>query len=1048
MKSRALVGCLAGMLVLALAVPASAGVGLKSYKVKARGAKQLRELKSFGFDITEGQRRKTIEIVATRSQAKQLRAAGIRAALIRDRRGRGATRVAAAQAADGWQVWRPYARRDVDVSDSAGNPTANIKTQLERIAQQNRGITKLVTIGESLRGLPIYAMKVTNNARTVADGSRPAVLYSSVQHAREWLAGETGRRTLRLFVDNYGRTGTAIGTDGQPVAGVSATELTNLVNTRELWFILIANPDGYDFTFTPANRLWRKNLRDNNGDGQITAVDGVDLNRNFPTRWNYDDEGSNTDTASETYRGTEADSEPETDAFLNLMDRVDFAFNKNDHTFGRLLLWPPGWQVDTRYADEPLMTTLAGDDEEPAIEGFDPDVGAELYTTNGDTNDHMYGAAQTMSFTPEGSGAASGSGFVFQDDEADVQEEFEKHVQFALDLARSAPHRTRPDSHLGNVAPNFVVDDFSVSYGNPQTVQVNARRDLGTIQLRYRINGGAMRTGTTSEWTGGSRYGDEGDNWYHRVRGQVTGTSPRDSVEVWFYSPSDDVRSNSFTYRVRSDSGARVLVLAVEDYSGFSQFPNYQFKNKPNYLGYYTDALAANGVAHDVYDYDAMDRKAPDPLGVLSHYDAVIWYTGNDNVTRSPNQPGVSDLEAHRTITAVRDFVNEGGRVAVQGVHAGRQWDLVEYPQEGFPLSQCDGDLQTTNDGKCQPLSSDFGQYYLGAYLRSEGGGLDASGNVFPVQGTTGGPLGGLTLGMNGADSAGNQQGGGFGTANFLVTSSVLPESDYPQFASDQSADWLLSGGAAFDPHTGSKYMYSQLASEGYKRLTRTIDLTGVSGTQPANLSFWTSFNTELDWDFVFVEARTSGGSDWTTLPDQNGHTSQSTGASCPEGWHELHPHLAHYQRVNADGTCSSGGSTGAWHAASGNSGGWQQWSIDLSAYRGKQVEISIAYATDWAVLPVPGVMVDDTRVTAGGSVQETSFETPGNLDGWTVPGPHAGSPSTNVNDWIQSDRIPFEDAAVTQTEFGLMFGFGLEGVNGAANRAELMRRQVDYLLD
>ena len=289
-------------------------------------------------------------------------------------------------------------------------------------------------------------------------------------------------------------------------------------------------------------------------------------------------------------------------------------------------------------------------------------MGAELYTTNGDTNDHMYGDGRRRCRSrPRAPARRRGSGFVFQDNEADVQEEFEKHVQFALDLARSAPHRTRPDSHLGNVAPNFVVDDFSVSYGNPQTVQVNARRDLGPIQLRYRINGGAMRTGTTSEWTGGDRYGDEGDNWYHRVRGQVTGTAPRDSVEVWFYSPSEDVRSDSFTYRVRSDTGARVLVLAVEDYSGFSQFPDYQFKNKPNYLSYYTDALNANGVAHDVYDYDAMGRKAPDPLGVLSHYDAVIWYTGNDNVTRSPNQPGVSDLEAHRTITAVRDFVNEGG---------------------------------------------------------------------------------------------------------------------------------------------------------------------------------------------------------------------------------------------------------------------------------------------------------------------------------------------------------------------------------------------------
>jgi hypothetical protein len=1045
MKLRGTFFALIALLVMAaLAAPASAGVGLKAYKAKARGAKELRELRSFGFDLTEGHRRKgTIEIVATRSQVKDLRRAGVRVTVIRDRRGRGARRAAAAQAADGWQVWRPYARTNVPVSGSAGNPTANIKTQMERIAQQNRGITKLVTIGHSLRGLPIYAMKVTKDARTVADGSRPAVLYSSLQHAREWLAGETGRRTLRLLVDNYGRSGTAIGTDGEPVAGVSATELTNLVNTRELWFILVANPDGYDFTFTPANRLWRKNLRDNNGDGQITAVDGVDPNRNFPTRWNYDDEGSNTDTSSETYRGTGPASEPETQAFISLMNRVDFAFNKNDHTHGALLLWPPGWQVDTRYADEPLMTTLAGDDEDPAIPGFDPDVGAELYTTNGDTNDHMYAATETMSFTPEGSSAATGSGFVFQDDEADVQEEFEKHVQFALDLARSAPHPTRPDSHLGNVAPNFVVDDFSVSYGDPQTVQTNARRDLGTIQLRYRINGGAMRTGTTSEWNGGSRYGDEGDYWYHRVRGQVTGTKPGDSVQVWFYSPSKDIRSSDFTYKVRSDSGARVLVLAVEDYSGVSHFPAYAQNKKPNYLSYYTNALAANGVAHDVYDYDAMGRKAPDPLGVLSHFDAVIWYTGNDNVTRNTNTPGVADLEAHRTLTAVRDFVNEGGRVALQGVHAGRQWDLVEYPQEGFPNSQCDGDLITTDNGKCQPLSSDFGQYYLGAYLRSEGGGLDASGNVFPVQGTAGGPLDGQTYQLNGATSAKNQDGGGFGTGNFLVTSSVLPESDYPQFASDQAADWLLSGGAAFDPHTGSRYMYSQLASEGYKRLTRTIDLTSVTGTQPANLSFWTSFNTEIDWDFVFVEARTVGQDDWTTLPDQNGHTSQSTGASCPEGWHELHPHLAHYQ----SSTCAPTGSTGQWHAASGNSGGWQNWSIDLSAYRGKQVEISIAFVTDWAVLPVPGVLVDDTTVTAGSNVSSTSFETAGDLGGWTVPGPHAGSPSENVNDWIQSERIPFEDAAVTQTEFGLLFGFGLEGVNGADNRATLMRRQVDYLL-
>ena len=247
-------------------------------------------------------------------------------------------------------------------------------------------------------------------------------------------------------------------------------------------------------------------------------------------------------------------------------------------------------------------------------------------------------------------------------------------------------------------------------------------------------------------------------------------------MEVWFYAPKKDVKSDSFTYNVRSDSGARVLVLAVEDYTGNSALPAYSDTTKPNYLDYYGQALADNHVAYDVYDYDAMGRKAPDALGVLSHYDAVIWETGNDNVTRIGPTPGVSDAEAWETIMSVRDFVNEGGRVSVSGVNAGRQWDLVEYPTEGLPNTDCDGDLQTTDDGKCNPLSNDFAQYYLGAYLRSDAGGQDQDGNIFPVAGTPGGPLDGLTFDLNGAGSAGNQDGNGLGTGNFLVTSSVLPK--------------------------------------------------------------------------------------------------------------------------------------------------------------------------------------------------------------------------------------------------------------------------------
>ena len=90
-------------------------------------------------------------------------------------------------------------------------------------------------------------------------------------------------------------------------------------------------------------------------------------------------------------------------------------------------------------------------------------------------------------------------------------------------------------------------------------------------------------------------------------------------------------------------------------------------------------------------------------------------------------------------------------------------------------------------------------------------------------------------------------------------------------------------------------------------------------------------------------------------------------------------------------------------------------------------------------------MLVDDTKVTVNGATtDQTSFET--DMGGWDIPGAHPEGPSANLNDWIRSQRI-FEDAAVTKTQFGLMFGFGLEGVDGAANRADLMDRTVSYLL-
>ena len=74
-----------------------------------------------------------------------------------------------------------------------------------------------------------------------------------------------------------------------------------------------------------------------------------------------------------------------------------------------------------------------------------------------------------------------------------------------------------------------------------------------------------------------------------------------------------------------------MLILAAEDYTGTPSCPSTRTPTGPHYL----DALhgrrsTAHGIGYDVYDVDADGRTAPDPLGVLSHYEAVVWYTGDD----------------------------------------------------------------------------------------------------------------------------------------------------------------------------------------------------------------------------------------------------------------------------------------------------------------------------------------------------------------------------------------------------------------------------------
>ncbi|MFJ3583768.1 M14 family zinc carboxypeptidase [Streptomyces sp. NPDC090127] len=930
----------------------------------------LLEAGADGHELTEQVPEKgsaTLELYLTDAQAGQLRGKGVRLTE-HTLSARAEQRVAGA--GDG--VFRPYGGQ------------GGLKQEILATAQAHPDLTKVVSLGRTVEGQDILALKLTKGAKKAKDGTRPATLYMSNQHAREWITPEMTRRLMHHYLDGYG-------TDAR---------ITKIVDSTELWFVLSANPDGYDFTHAdPENRQWRKNLRDNDGDGRIRSGDGVDLNRNFAYKWGYDNEGSSPDPADETYRGPRAMSEPETRALDAFQKRIGFQYGINYHSAAQLLLYGVGWQVATDTPDDVALKALAGTPEKSAVPGYRPQVSSELYTTNGEADGHAANVNGMQMFTPEMSTCATASRvdpndawepadcasvFTFPDDEKLIQAEFAKNVPFALAVAETAAHPDRPVSVTGVDAPDFTPAAFTTSYarGGDQEIAVTARKSLRGKELAYRINGGRTHTERLEAWRGGETYGGEDNLYFDQYRAEVEDAEPGDTVQVWFTARTREGRattSTPFTYTVADRPRADVLVLAEEGGTTAAR-----------HTAAYVKALADTGRRAAVWD--VATQGVPDPLGVLGHFRTVVWYTGAEE----PSGP---------VTLAVREYLNEGGKLVNAGEKSGGLVDIG------------------------RATSNDFAQYYLGAYHRAGLNGPPSFAGSGGFAGTTG-ALGGAA--GNPLDDAGA----------YTVTSDTLAPRQFPQFGSSRSAGDYPGVRTPFEPYEGASFAAVRHTDDTWARLSRTVDLTGVSAADRPSLRFQVSYDTEPGYDNLVVEAHTVGQEDWTTLPDANGGTSTAAPADCGEGYYvQGHPFLAHYLTVGDDG-CATTGTTGSWNAFTGPSNGWRQASIDLSAYAGKRVELSLAYIADPGTGEM-GAFVDDTGLVVGGTPgQGEGFET--SLGAWSVPGPPAGSPG-NGSDWTRSAGLFHSQAAVT-TRDTVLLGFGLEHMPSAVERGRLIRKALGAL--
>ena len=581
----------------------------------------------------------------------------------------------------------------------------------------------------------------------------------------------------------------------------------------------------------------------------------------------------------------------------------------------------------------------------------------------------------------------------------------------------------RPVSHLGNTAPDFVPDARSRSptaTRRPSRSTPTARSAPSTVH--WQVNDGAVRSArTTSEYQGGERYGDAG-----RLLPPLRGAghrapSPATRCEVWFTARRPGTVGVVHVHGEVNERRRRCSLMVAEDYTGRSVARAPAPTPGPQYLQL-LHATRCRTRASATTSTTSTRRAAPRPttLGVLCHYKAVVWDTGDDlyvapaSPAASPAAPAPSKLARRRDPRRPRLHERGGKAPGRRPVRApGRVGPVPLQPARRDPPNPfCNVQpdrraraTRTTRPGQtfnCVAIVE-----RLPAVL-ARGLPADHAQRPTPTRSRRCRSRGRGAFGhaARSRSTAPTRRDNQDNVYSFLTTSSILPPSDVPA-VHEPTRSIKLDRPPAFDPPTGTQYAYAQ-----------SSELDATSGcaarsTSPAataaSLKFKLSYDTEPDFDYVFVEAHTVGQDDWTTLPDVNGHTSQDIGAGCPTSTRSgstSNPFLRHYitrtgdpggvRRARRPARPASGTRRPATRAAS------RTGRSTCRAYAGKQVEVSITYVDR------PGVARASAR----------SSTTPGHRRRARAPRPRsrtasaagrwpARRPTADANgaDWIRSRR-------------------------------------------
>ncbi|KAG7454341.1 hypothetical protein MATL_G00258720 [Megalops atlanticus] len=248
---------------------------------------------------------------------------------------------------------------------------------MDSLVAENPDLVSKITIGQSYEKRPLHVLKFSTGA------DRPAIWLDTGIHAREWITPATGIWTAKKIVTEYGRD----------------PSVTALLNTMDIFFEIVVNPDGYAFTHS-SNRMWRKTRSISTGSDCV----GVDPNRNWQA--NYGGPGTSSNPCSEVYRGPFAHSESEVKSIADfILGHGNFKAMISIHSFSQMLMYPYGYSYDPG-PDAEELHALA----KRAVEALESLHGTKytygsmistIYPASGTTVDWGYANGLKYSFTFE-----------------------------------------------------------------------------------------------------------------------------------------------------------------------------------------------------------------------------------------------------------------------------------------------------------------------------------------------------------------------------------------------------------------------------------------------------------------------------------------------------------------------------------------------------------------------------------------------------------------------------------------------------------------------